>query len=371
MNGRIAQEIAHGVGRGDGACYQSPLKIGCVSFVKSVVGYGHKRKEFDDEPQKCKGKQKALWSIRVNQAPSHIQQSMAQDGQQRHNKVAKYRAKFDPRVTARYDIKALIGHGRFSRVVRVEHRATRQPFTIKMMEVEARKGLEVCESELGVLGRVSHPNVVQLVEVFQSPQRVYVMLELATGRELFDRVIAKGHFTERDATRAPQMTLAVVGYLHSLGITHRDLKPENLLYYHHGADSRLLVTDLGLSSFGNRDPGGGEGGGGDGGGSGDGGSGDGEGGGGGGVGDSEVGGGSGRGGGLGDGGGGGRRDWSMRTTCGTPAYMAPEVVLRSPYSCQVDILALRVIAYILLSGSMPFENDSRPRLSGRYSFHGE
>ncbi|CAB1350405.1 unnamed protein product, partial [Coregonus sp. 'balchen'] len=242
MNGRIAQEIAHGVGRGDGAgpakCYQSPLKIGCVSFVKSVVGYGHKRKEFDDEPQKCKGKQKALWSIRVNQAPSHIQQSMAQDGQQRHNKVAKYRAKFDPRVTA-------------SRVVRVEHRATRQPFTIKMMEVEARKGLEVCESELGVLGRVSHPNVVQLVEVFQSPQRVYVNVGTGHGQ-------GAGHFTERDATRAPQMTLAVVGYLHSLGITHRDLKPENLLYYHHGADSRLLVTDLGLSSFGNRDPGGGE-----------------------------------------------------------------------------------------------------------------
>uniref|UniRef100_A0A4W5QCI3 Si:ch211-27e6.1 n=1 Tax=Hucho hucho TaxID=62062 RepID=A0A4W5QCI3_9TELE len=379
---------------------ESSVKNGYVSFVKSVVGYSHKRKELDDELQKCKGTQKDFCSVVQSSgftgthAPSRILLPTGQDGQ-RHNKVAKYKAKFDPRVTARYDIKALIGRGSFSRVVRVEHRATRQPFAIKMMEVEAREGREVCDSELGVLRRVSHLNVVQLVEVFQSPQRVYMVLELATGGELFDRVIAKGHFTERDATRALQMTLAGVGYLHSLGITHRDLKPENLLYYHPGADSRLLVTDFGLASLGNRDPGGGKDGGGDGVGSGsaDGGCG---------VGDSGVGRGSGRGGSLGgvpggkvanrdgkgscdrrdgkgsgrDGGGGGRRDWSMRTTCGTPEYMAPELVLRMPYSCQVDMWALGVIAYILLSGSMPFEDDSRARLyrailRGRYSFHGE
>lgn len=66
----------------------------------------------------------------------------------------------------------------------------------------------------------------------------------------------------------------------------------------------------------------------------------------------------------------------MRTTYETPAYMSPEVVLRRPYSFQVDMWVLGVIAYILLSGSMPFEDDSRPRLyrailRGRYSFHGE
>ncbi|XP_055737238.1 serine/threonine-protein kinase H1-like [Salvelinus fontinalis] len=382
---------------------ESSVKNGYVSFVKSVVGYSHKRKELDDELQKCKGTQKDFWSVVQSsgvtgtQAPSRILLPTGQDGQ-RHNRVAKYKAKFDPRVTARYDIKALIGRGSFSRVVRVEHRATRQPFAIKMMEVEAREGREVCDSELGVLRRVSHLNVVQLVEVFQSPQRVYMVLELATGGELFDRVIAKGHFTERDATRALQMTLAGVGYLHSLGITHRDLKPENLLYYHPGADSRLLVTDFGLASFGNKDPGGGKDGSGDGDGMGSG-----SGVGGCGVGYSGVGRGSGSLGGVpggkvanrdgkgscdrrdgkgsgrdgrGDGGGGGRRDWSMTTTCGTPEYMAPEVVLRMPYSCQVDMWALGVIAYILLSGSMPFEDDSRPRLyrailRGRYSFHGE
>ncbi|KAF3836430.1 hypothetical protein F7725_028988 [Dissostichus mawsoni] len=233
-----------------------------------------------------------------------------------------------------YDIKALIGRGSFSRVVRVEHRATRQPFAIKMMEVEGPEGREVCASELAVLQRVSHSHVIQLIEVFQFPQRVYMVLELATGGELLDRVVSRGHFTERDATQALRMVLAGVAYLHNLGITHRDLKPENLLYYHPGADSRLLVTDFGLATFGGTW--------------------------------SEV----------SSGDHSGAETWSLRTTCGTPEYMAPEVLLSRPYSCAVDMWALGVIAYIVLSGSMPFEDDSRTRLyrsivRGKYSFHGD
>lgn len=204
------------------------------------------------------------------------------------------------------------------------------------MEVEAPEGREVCDSELAVLQRVSHANVIQLVEVFQFPQRVYMVLELATGGELLDRVVSRGHFTERDATKAIQMILAALVYLHNLGITHRDLKPENLLYYHPGADSRLLVTDFGLSAFAGTLTGceASE------------------------RGDEETG-----------------ESWSLRTTCGTPEYMAPEVLLRRPYSCAVDIWALGVIAYILLSGTVPFEDDSRTRLyrsivRGKYSFRG-
>lgn len=210
-----------------------------------------------------------------------------------------------------------------------------------MMEVEAQEGREVCASELAVLQRVSHSNVIQLIEVFQFPQRVYMVLELATGGELLDRVVSRGHFTERDATQALRMVLAGVGYLHNLGITHRDLKPENLLYYHPGADSRLLVTDFGLATFGGTGAG------------------------------TEVSGPD-----TGDGGAhsGADRTWPLRTTCGTPEYMAPEVLLRRPYSCAVDMWALGVITYVVLSGSMPFEDDSRTRLyrsivRGRYSFH--
>ncbi|KAK6318273.1 hypothetical protein J4Q44_G00115640 [Coregonus suidteri] len=180
------------------------------------------------------------------QAPPDTGQPEASDP--RRNKVAKYRAKFDPRVTAKYDIKALIGRGSFSRVVRVEHKSTRQPYAIKMIETRYREGREVCESELCVLRRVRHTNIIQLMEVFETAERVYMVMELATGGELFDRIIARGSFTERDATRVLQMVLDGVKYLHTLGITHRDLKPENLLYYHPGADSKIMITDFGLAS---------------------------------------------------------------------------------------------------------------------------
>ncbi|CDQ68171.1 unnamed protein product [Oncorhynchus mykiss] len=255
------------------------------------------------------------------QAPTNTGQPEASDP--RRNKVAKYRAKFDPRVTAKYDIKALIGRGSFSRVVRVEHKSTRQPYAIKMIETRYREGREVCESELCVLRRVRHTNIIQLMEVFETAERVYMVMELATGGELFDRIIARGSFTERDATRVLQMVLDGVKYLHTLGITHRDLKPENLLYYHPGADSKIMVTDFGLASTRKK----------------------------------------------GD-------ECLMKTTCGTPEYIAPEILVRKPYTNAVDMWALGVISYILLSGTMPFEDDNRMRLyrqilKGKYSFSGE
>ncbi|CAL9697143.1 unnamed protein product [Knipowitschia caucasica] len=238
-------------------------------------------------------------------------------------KVARYRAKFDPRVTAKYDIKALIGRGSFSRVVRVEHKSTRQPYAIKIIETRYREGREVCESELCVLRRVRHTNIIQLMEVFETAERVYMVMELATGGELFDRIIARGSFTERDATRVLQMVLDGVKYLHTLGITHRDLKPENLLYYHPGADSKIIITDFGLANSRKK----------------------------------------------GD-------ECLMKTTCGTPEYIAPEILVRKPYTNAVDMWALGVISYILLSGTMPFEDDNRMRLyrqilKGKYSFTGE
>jgi len=150
-----------------------------------------------------------------------------------------------------------------------------------------------------------------------------MVMELATGGELFDRIITRGSFSERDAVKVLQMVLEGVRYLHSLGITHRDLKPENLLYFHPGADSKLLLTDFGLASSqrsGN--------------------------------------------------------DVIMTTTCGTPEYIAPEVLLRKPYTSAVDSWALGVITYILLSGTMPFDHEEKPVLfrtiiEGKFSFAGD
>ncbi|MCI4384430.1 hypothetical protein PGIGA_G00038560 [Pangasianodon gigas] len=148
-----------------------------------------------------------------------------------------------------YDIKALIGRGSFSHVVRVEHRYTHQPFAIKLLEVREHKGRDSCQVELGILRRVHHANIIRLVEVFETPHRVYLVLELATGGELLDRVLSRGSFTERDATKALIMVSRGLSYIHALGVIHRDLKPENLLYYHPGQDSRLIITDFGLACW--------------------------------------------------------------------------------------------------------------------------
>lgn len=197
---------------------------------------------------------------------------------------------------------------------------SRQPYAIKM--IDRVQGKEVYEAELNVLRRVKHVYIIQLVEVFEAPEKVYMVMELATGGELFDRIIAKGSFTERDATRVLTMVLDGVRYLHGLGITHRDLKPENLLYYHPGHDSKIMITDFGLSAM-LKGP-----------------------------------------------------DNHMRTTCGTPEYIAPEILARQPYTSQVDLWAIGVITYILLSGTMPFDDDNRTRLyrmiiKAKYSYVGE
>lgn len=134
-------------------------------------------------------------------------------------------------------------------MVRVEHRYTHQPFAIKLMEVREHKGHGACHIELGILRRVHHANIIHLVEVFETPHRVYLVLELATGGELLDRVVSRGSFTERDATKALIMVSRGLSYIHGLGVIHRDLKPENLLYYHPGQDSRLIITDFGLACW--------------------------------------------------------------------------------------------------------------------------
>lgn len=236
-------------------------------------------------------------------------------------RVLEGKLSLDPVVTDNYEIKAIVGRGSFSRVVRVEHKKTKQPYAIKMIKVQGSK--DVFESEVAVLRKVKHDYIVQLYEVFECPERVYMVMELATGGELFDRIVSKGSFTEHDATRVMSMVLDGVRYLHSLGITHRDLKPENLLYYHPGNDSKIMITDFGLSNTRQNS-------------------------------DSET----------------------MDTTCGTPEYIAPEILMSQSYTNSVDMWAIGVITHILLSGEMPFLDENRTRmykaiLKAKYSYNGE
>ena len=152
-----------------------------------------------------------------------------------------------------------------------------------------------------------------------------MVLELATGGELFDRILRTDgkSFDETEAVRSVKQILEGLRYLHNIGIAHRDLKPENILYSHSGMitvtawkyikqiflgpDARLLISDFGLAGC-RRDGGG---------------------------------------------------NFTMKTACGTAEYVAPEVLLRTPYTVAVDLWAVGVITYILISGQMPFDDQNK------------
>ncbi|XP_023723484.1 calcium/calmodulin-dependent protein kinase type 1 isoform X1 [Cryptotermes secundus] len=245
-----------------------------------------------------------------------------------------------PSVEDKYNLKELLGTGAFSEVRLAESKE--KPglmFAVKIIDKKALKGKEdSLENEIKVLRRFSetttrsgvtssanseetpwlkHPNIVQLLETFEDKHKVYLIMELVTGGELFDRIVEKGSYTEKDASDLIRQVLEAVDYMHEQGVVHRDLKPENLLYYSPDEDSKIMISDFGLSKME----------------------------------DSGV----------------------MATACGTPGYVAPEVLAQKPYGKAVDVWSIGVISYILLCGYPPFydENDANlfaQILKGEFEF---
>ncbi|XP_034019306.1 calcium/calmodulin-dependent protein kinase type 1D isoform X2 [Thalassophryne amazonica] len=180
-------------------------------------------------------------------------------------------------------------------------------FAVKCIPKKALKGKESSiENEIAVLRKIKHENIVALEDIYESPDHLYLIMQLVSGGELFDRIVEKGFYTEKDASTLIRQVLDAVHYLHKMGIVHRDLKPENLLYFNPQDESKIMISDFGLSKM---------------------------------EGSGDV----------------------MSTACGTPGYVAPEVLAQKPYSKAVDCWSIGVIAYILLCGYPPFydENDSK------------
>uniref|UniRef100_A0A0K0ES48 Protein kinase domain-containing protein n=1 Tax=Strongyloides stercoralis TaxID=6248 RepID=A0A0K0ES48_STRER len=222
-------------------------------------------------------------------------------------------------VRDKYDFKDVLGTGAFSKVFLAECKL--QPgylVAIKCIDKKALKGKEESlDNEIRVLRKLKHPNIVQLLDTFDEKQYVYLVMELVTGGELFDRIVAKGSYTEKDASDLIRQVLQAVAFMHENGVVHRDLKPENLLYYNHDEDSKIMISDFGLSKT--------------------------------------------------------EESGVMATACGTPGYVAPEVLQQKPYGKAVDVWSIGVIAYILLCGYPPFydENDANlfaQIIRGEYEF---
>ncbi|XP_060759393.1 calcium/calmodulin-dependent protein kinase type 1D [Neoarius graeffei] len=206
-----------------------------------------------------------------------------------------------------FEFKEVLGTGAFSEVVLAQERATGKMFAVKCIPKKALKGKESSiENEIAVLRRIKHENIVALEDIYESSDHLYLIMQLVSGGELFDRIVEKGFYTEKDASTLIRQVLDAVNYLHSMGIVHRDLKPENLLYFNPQDGSKIMISDFGLSKM---------------------------------EGTGDV----------------------MSTACGTPGYVAPEVLAQKPYSKAVDCWSIGVIAYILLCGYPPFydENDSK------------
>lgn len=232
------------------------------------------------------------------------------------------KAELDAVVTSKYEFKKLIGEGSLTRVWMVEDRRTKQPYAVKIASDE--RGRECVDAEIVIMSRLRHPNVVHFGEVFSTARATYMVMELATGGDLFDRIEAQGSFAEVDAVRVVKMVLEGVKYLHACGITHRDIKLDNLLFYHPGKDSKILIADFALAVRPDRAT---------------------------------------KEGGL----------MSSSTPCGTPEYMAPEVLARRCYTCAVDLWSVGVVVYTVLSSTFPFDDDSiaeigRLVLAGKYSY---
>ncbi|XP_046895265.1 calcium/calmodulin-dependent protein kinase type 1B [Hypomesus transpacificus] len=221
-------------------------------------------------------------------------------------------------ISAVYELKEKLGEGSFSEVRVGQHRRTHRRVAVKCIRKRALKGKEaMLENEITVLRRINHANIVSLEETFETSTKLYLVMTLVTGGELLDRILERGSYTEKDASRVIQQVLQAVQYLHQLGIVHRDLKPENLLFETPAADSKIVISDFGLSKM--EDQG------------------------------------------------------VLSTACGTPAYVAPELLQQKSYGKEVDLWALGVITYILLCGYPPFydENDShlyRQIIKAEYEF---
>lgn len=204
----------------------------------------------------------------------------------------------------KYEMGRFLGQGNFAKVYYARDLNSGQSVAVKVIDKE--KVLKVgmidqTKREISVMKLVKHPNVLQLYEVMASRSNIYFIMEYAKGGELFNKV-AKGRLKEDLARKYFQQLISAVDFCHKKGVYHRDLKPENLLLDEYGI---LKVSDFGLSALAETK----------------------------------------------------HQDGLLHTTCGTPAYVAPEVLNKRGYDgAKADIWSCGVILYVLLAGRLPFHD---------------
>ncbi|CAI0542864.1 unnamed protein product, partial [Linum tenue] len=213
------------------------------------------------------------------------------------------------RKVGKYEVGRTIGEGNFAKVKFARNQETGESVAIKVMAkstILKNKMADQIKREISIMKIVRHPNIVRLHEVLAGRTKIYIILEFVTGGELFDRIVHQGRLKEHEARRYFQQLIDAVDHCHSKGVYHRDLKPENLLL---DAAGNLKVSDFGLSAL--------------------------------------------------------PQDGVdiLHTTCGTPNYVAPEVLSHQGYDgAAADIWSCGVILYVLMAGYLPFDETDLPTL---------
>jgi len=147
-----------------------------------------------------------------------------------------------------YEFQETLGAGSFGTVRKAVVKETGEEVAIKIILKSRLKGhLEAVEREIRLLASISHPNIVRLIDWFETRHNFYIVTQLATGGELFERLVKQTCFTEYDACEIIYQLLCVLDYLHKRGIIHRDIKPENVLYLTKATDSPIVLADFGVS----------------------------------------------------------------------------------------------------------------------------
>ncbi|GKU87365.1 hypothetical protein SLEP1_g1773 [Rubroshorea leprosula] len=206
----------------------------------------------------------------------------------------------------KYEMGRLLGKGTFAKVYYGKHMVSGESVAIKVIskdQVKKEGMMEQIEREISIMHLVRHPNVVELKEVLATKTKIFFIMEYVRGGELFGKVV-KGKLKEDLARRYFQQLISAVDFCHSRGVSHRDLKPENLLL---DENEDLKISDFGLSALPEQ---------------------------------------------L-------RNDGLLHTQCGTPAYVAPEVLRKKGYDgSKADIWSCGVILYVLLAGFLPFQDEN-------------
>ena len=205
------------------------------------------------------------------------------------------------KISKEYTLGKVIGKGAFGQVRLAIHKATKQKRAIKIMK-KAEVNMQNLLDEISILSKLSHPNIMQIFEIFEDNINIYIVSEYCNGGELFDIISQKGSFTEKEACIVMKQLISGICYCHQKGIVHRDLKPENILMEDKSGDLSLKIIDWGCAkTIKNKE--------------------------------------------------------RLHQADGTAYYIAPEV-LKNDYDEKCDVWSCGIIFYILLCGYPPFNGDT-------------